>query len=103
MNLVEKICSLANNDGLTLKKGKEIVHKTGYQVADMGVEVRTAEDCLKAIEAYKGTCGVWFSNGIYYVDHSFRVKTKAEALAIGKAHNQLTVFKWADKSLIEVR
>lgn len=33
-NLFELVSNLENNGGLTLKKGKAVVYKTGYQVAD---------------------------------------------------------------------
>lgn len=99
--MLEMIKALVNNGGLTLKRGKAVNYSTGYQVADEGVEATTAEGCVKAIEAFRGTCGVWYSEGVYYIDHSFRVKTKSEALAIGRAHNQQTILKWADMSLID--
>lgn len=92
--------ALKNNDGLTLKDGKAITYKTGYQVADYGIECKTLEEAEKAIAEMNGTCGIWFSDGIYYVDHSFRVNTKKEALEIGRAHNQISVLKWSDMSLV---
>lgn len=90
---------LKNNDGLTLKNGKIINYKSGWQVADYGVECRTIEEAEKAIKEYNGTCGVWFADGIYYIDHSFRVNTKKEALVIGRKHNQISVFGWKKKNL----
>lgn len=92
--------ALKNNDGLTLKDGKAITYKTGYQVADYGYECKTLEEAEKAIAEMNGTCGIWLSDGIYYVDHSFRVNTKKEALEIGRAHNQISVLKWSDMSLV---
>lgn len=92
--------ALKNNDGMTLKDGKAITYKTGYQVADYGIECKTLEEAEKAIAEMNGTCGIWFSDGIYYVDHSFRVNTKKEALKIGRANNQISVLKWSDMSLV---
>lgn len=92
--------ALKNNDGLTLKDGKAITYKTGYQVADYGIECKTLEEAEKAIAEMNGTCGIWFSDGIYYVDHSFRVNTKKEALEIGRANNQISILKWSDMSLV---
>ena len=74
--MYELLKALANEDGLTLKAYKSITYKTGYQVADYGVECTTIASALKAIEDMKGNCGVWYSEGIYYIDHSFRIKTK---------------------------
>lgn len=96
---IRTINKLANNDGLTLKAGKPISYKTGWQVATEGVEVRTAREALNAVKTYGGNCGVWFADGIYYVDKSKRVNTKHEALTIGKACNQISVFGWTKKNL----
>lgn len=97
---IRTIRKLANNDGLTLKNGKAITYKTGFQVATEGVECRTPMEAMKAIKQYNGTCGVWFSDGIYYIDKSKRVSTKKEALDIGRKCNQISVLKWADMSLV---
>ena len=96
---IQTINKLANNDGLTLKAGKPITYKTGWQVATEGVEVRTAREALNAVKAYGGNCGVWLADGIYYVDQSRRVNTKAEALHIGREHRQISIFGWAKKNL----
>lgn len=96
---IRTIRKLVNNDGITLKSGKVIEYKTGWQVAVYGVEVKTAREAIEAVKAYGGNCGVWFADGIYYVDKSFRVDTKKEALRIGREHNQISIFGWSRKNL----
>jgi hypothetical protein len=91
---IRSIKKLVNNDGLTLKNGKPITYKTGWQVATEGVECKTAREAINAVKAYNGNCGVWFADGIYYIDKSHRVNTKREALEVGKAHNQISVLNW---------
>lgn len=98
--MYELLKALKNNDGLTLKDNKVVTYKTGYQVADYGIERKTLKAAVKAIIKMNGNCGVWYSEGIYYIDHSFRVKTKKEALKIGKEHNQISILKWSDMSLV---
>lgn len=97
---IRTIRKLANNDGLTLKRGKLITYKTGYQVATEGVECYTAEEAIIAVRAYKGNCGVWYSEGIYYIDKSHRVSTKREALEVGRACSQISVLRWHDMGLV---
>lgn len=97
---VRTIRKLKENDGLTLKNGKIIVYKSGYQVADYGEELTTAEEAIKVIRTMGGDCGVWYNGGIYYIDHSMRISTKREALAIGRAHQQISILKWSNFSLI---
>lgn len=96
----EMLQELKENDGLTLKGYKAIMYKTGYQVADYGTECKTVEEALKAIDSMNGDCGVWYSDKTYYIDHSFRVDTKKEALAIGRKHNQISILNWKTMQLI---
>ena len=100
MNILNALKALADNDGMTLKAFAPIQYKSGYQVATEGVEVRTAREAYEAIKEYNGTCGVWYSNGIYYIDKSKRVNTKKEALKIGRAYKQISVLRWADMGLV---
>ena len=96
---IRSINKLQNNDGLTLKNGKAITYKSGWQVATEGVECKTARDAINAVKAYNGNCGVWFADGIYYIDKSHRVNTKKEAMEIGRACNQISVLNWKTMGL----
>lgn len=96
---IRSILKLAENDGMTLKKGNKITYKSGWQVATEGVECKTAREAINVVKAYGGNCGVWYSEGIYYIDKSKRVNTKREAMEIGRACNQISILKWANMSL----
>lgn len=96
---IRTIKKLNNNDGLTLKDGKIITYKTGWQVATEGIEAKTPEAAIAAVRAYAGNCGVWYSDGIYYVDKSHRVTSKKQAIEIGRAHNQISVYGWKTSKL----
>lgn len=96
---IRTLRKLQNNDGLTLKNGKSIIYKSGWQVATEGIETKDQKEAMRAVKAYGGNCGIWFSDGIYYIDKSKRVNTKKEAMEIGKACNQISVLKWANMSL----
>ena len=97
---IRTIRKLQNNDGLTLKAGRIITYKTGYQVADYGYELRTAEEAISCVRELKGNCGIWYSDGVYYIDHSMRISTKKEALRVGREHNQISILKWQGMKLI---
>lgn len=96
---VRTIRKLNNNDGLTLKKGKIISYRSGWQVADHGYELHTAEEAIACVRKLKGDCGVWYADGIYYVDHSFRISTKREALEIGRKFSQISIWGWKTQKL----
>ena len=67
---------LANNGGFTIKKYNIVAYKTGWQVATSGIETKDIEVAKQAIESYNGSCGVWFADGIYYVDFCKRISIK---------------------------
>jgi len=97
---IRTIRKLQENDGLTLKAGKPIVYKSGWQVATEGMECKTAREAINAVKVYKGTCGVWYAGGIYYIDKSHRVSTKREAMQIGRECKQISVLRWRDMGLV---
>lgn len=96
---IRSILKLKNNNGLTLKNGKAITYKSGWQVATEGIETKSAREAINAVKVYRGNCGVWFADGIYYIDRSHRVNTKREAMEIGRACNQISVLNWKKMSL----
>ena len=97
---IRTLRKLQNNDGLTLKKGKIVRFKTGYQVATEGIETTDINVAILAVRAYKGDCGVWFSEGIFYIDKSHRESTLKKALEVGRACNQISILRWRDMGLI---
>ena len=96
---IRTLKKITDNGGLTLKNGKVITYKSGWQVATEGIETESMVVAMKAIKAYGGNCGIWFSNGVWYIDKSKRVSTKREALTIGRACKQISILKWANMSL----
>ena len=96
---IRTIRKLQENDGLTLKAGRIITYKSGWQVADYGIEAVTAEAAMQAVKQYNGNCGIWYAGGIYYVDHSFRISTKREALEVGRQFSQISIFGWKTQKL----
>lgn len=99
MIAITRLISLKNNDGLTLKNGEIITYKSGWQVATEGMQTTSPKVAMVMIKLYKGNCGIWFSDGIYYIDKSHRVNTKKEAMEIGRACNQISVLNWKNMSL----
>ena len=96
---IRTLRKIVDDGGLTLKNGHPITYKSGWQVATEGIETRDAHEAMKAIKAYGGSCGIWYSGGIYYIDKSHRVNTKREALTIGRACNQISILNWKNMSL----
>ena len=96
---IRTLRKLQDNDGLTLKNGKPIMYKSGWQVATQGMETTDMREAMSMIKAYGGNCGVWYSGGIWYIDKSHRVATKKEAISVGRACNQISVLCWRTMGL----
>lgn len=79
---IRTLKKLANNDGLTLKNGKTINYKSGWQVATEGIETTDIVEAMKAVRAYNGNCGVWFSEGIWYIDKAVECQPNVKLLSL---------------------
>ena len=90
-----KLSILEEGEGFTIKDFNFVSYKTGWQVALYGEETTSAAEAVELVRKFNGTCGVWYSNGVYYVDCSKRIKTKKEALRIGRDNNQISIWGWA--------
>ncbi len=97
---IRSIIKLTDGDGMTLKMGVRVNYKSGWQVATDGIVTASPREAINAVKAYGGNCGVWYENGLYYVDHCKRVQTKHEAMKIGIECNQISVFRWRDMTVV---
>lgn len=97
---IRTLKKIENNGGLTLKNGKIISYKTGYQVATEGVTTTNIYEVRALVKGYDGNCGLWLEDGVWYIDKSHREPTKKKALEVGRAHNQISIFVWKNSSLI---
>ena len=97
---IRTLKKLTNNDGLTLKAGKCITYKSGWQVATEGRETTDVHEAMAMIKEYSGDCGVWYSEGVYYIDKSHRVSTKREAVQVGRQCKQISVLNWRTMGLV---
>ena len=94
---VRTVRNIKNNEGLTLRNGKIVEYRTGWQVGIAGIEVKTAEEVSRILHSEmgrKGNIGIWLSEGIYYIDISKRITTKQDALKVGKIMNQQSIYGW---------
>ena len=88
---VRTIRNIAENQGLTLRNGKIVEYKTGWQVGITGITCKTPAEVSNFLHhglGRKGNIGIWYSGGIYYIDVSRRITTKQDALKVGKIMNQ---------------
>lgn len=94
---VRTIRNIEEGQGLTLRNGKIVEYKSGWQVGITGVTCKTPEEVSALLHSglgRKGNIGIWLHDGIYYIDVSKRVLTKKNALAVGKVMNQQSIYGW---------
>ena len=97
---VRTIRKIEDNGGLTLRNGKIVEYKTGWQVGIYGYEVKTPEEVSAMLHTpmgRKGNIGIWYSGGIYYIDVSVRITTKKDAIALGQLRNQQSIYGWCPR------
>ena len=94
---VRTIRNIADNQGLTLRNGKIVKYKSGWQVGITGITCKTPEEVSDLLHhglGCKGNIGIWYSDGIYYIDISKRFQTKKVALEAGNFMNQQSIYGW---------
>lgn len=94
---VRTIRNIQEDQGLTLRNGKIVEYKTGWQVGITGVTCKTPEEVSALLHSgldKKGNVGIWLHDGIYYIDISKRFTTKKNALIVGQANKQQTIYGW---------
>ena len=97
-----KLKDVKLNAGATLnKQGENLSYANGYQVSVRDLEIIPAYRLTKKHlidmlnELADGKClGVWIDGGKAYIDCSEYVSTKKQALKLGKARKQISVWNW---------
>lgn len=98
--------ALTDGDGATLDNTRHYLnYDTGYSVATTNYTYTTARAAYRAVleMCYDGKgVGVWYSNGIYYIDESKYILDYEEANRIGVECNQQQIFDWSTKECLDV-
>lgn len=91
---LEELENLENGDGATLSRFNRIAFEDGYEVATDGIETSNPLEAWAYILQNGGSCGVWFEDGIYYIDHSKHIEDYEEAVDLGRKCNQISILDW---------
>lgn len=97
-----KLKDIKTNCGATINKdGSLCEYARGYQVSEQDLEIIPAYRLRKAhlLEMLNsladGKClGIWIDGGKAYIDCSEYIRTKKEAIKLGKQRNQISVWNW---------
>lgn len=105
---------IKENGGATLDgEGKHVQLKKGFVVSLHGMEYTTKdeEEVINKVEQYKKLVannvglyvGLWLEGNLYYIDISIIVDDKREALEIGKANKQKSVYDIENDSYLYIK
>ena len=100
--------AIKENGGATLtKSGLNIDWSRGYQVSVQDLAIMPVRELrAKYIKSLLATLergealGVWIDKGKAYVDKSVYVRTKREAMRLGKKNKQISIFNWSTKEAV---
>lgn len=94
--------AIKKNNGATIDyTGSAMQYAKGYQVSKKDLYIISAYKLRKAqlLELVHGLAtgeclGIWIDGGKAYIDISEHIATKREAMKLGKARNQLSIWNW---------
>ena len=101
--------TLQSQGGLTTDyTGREIKYFTGYQVAKENIATipnneetfNLYMDSLKEEIIAGEFMGLWLENNIIYIDRSYFIKDRAEAVKTGLMNHQISIYDWANEECI---
>lgn len=107
-NTYEMLTSIAaNSSGATLENYLPIHHENGYQYSTTengsGNSTTDINAAAAMIDSLHGTCGVWYDNGIFYIETSYHAATLESAMNAAKKAKQLSIYDWKNDSYIPVK
>jgi len=95
-----------NNSGATLKNWETVKYPAGFQYSKTeNGETNVTADIREAaamVEALKGTCGIWFDKGLFYIETSFWTSSRDFAVNVGKMYHQKSVYDWENDTYINL-
>jgi ribose 5-phosphate isomerase len=98
--------ALLKNGGGTLKDGKLIEYKTGYQVAISSQEKTFSKlgQLVYFIQKNKlRSVGVWRDGALWFLDtNTKRINTKKEAIELAKKYHQIAIWNWKKSQTVYV-
>ncbi len=103
--------NILKNGGATISKAGEALNNSkGYQVSIKDMQIIKVKELRKKIllemlaNIPSDAClGIWIEKGLAYVDYSKYYTRKAEAMRVGKANKQISIFNWKTNEAVYCR
>lgn len=99
---VRSIRKIPVGGDVTIRNGRPVQYKTGYQVLTVVHPFVTAEEVSRFLhtKGRKGQYTIRHSQTLWLVDENQQVPTKKAALTLARKYNWLTVYNWAKNEII---
>ena len=94
------------NSGLTLKDYKSIHYETGFQYSK--TENGSTNTCVSVgmacamVQSFNGTCGIWYDNGLFYIETSYHTEDLHEAYIMARKYHQKSIYAWLTDSYLTI-
>lgn len=96
----------AEKSGSTLCNYEPVHYAAGFQYSktENGSGNSTADIMTAAamIESFRGTCGIWYEGGYFYIETSYHELNREKAIAEARKYHQLSVYDWKNDSYINL-
>ena len=113
IKILELMEKAEEKDGLTITaSGEEFTADRGYMVSIINKE-KTAENIADFIELFKqyqadaenlhGYIGLWKYNNKWFLDISYHILDKADALEFGKKNKQIAIYGFEEKDNLYIK
>jgi len=101
--------------GLTITKvngkPKAVRFDKGYQVSKTGINFKDLDEALKNLERLADELqegdswyiGLWHQDGTLYIEPSYHIENRDEAIKVGVYHKQESIYDWENDDLIWLR
>lgn len=103
-DLLERIRK--TESGATLKNYVPVHYETGFQYSktENGNDnaTRDIKTAAAMIESFRGTCGVWYEGGYFYIETSYHEMNRENAIAEARKYHQLSVYDWKNDNYINL-
>jgi hypothetical protein len=103
-DLLERIRK--TESGATLKNYVPVHYESGYQYSKTENGADNATRDIKAaaamIESLRGTCGVWYDGGVFYIETSYHENDYSKAIETARKYHQLSVYDWKNDAYIKL-
>lgn len=95
-----------HESGATLQNYISAHYAHGYQYSrtpNTGTNTAaTVKEAMAIIQNLRGSCGIWYHAGLFYIETSYHTYSLIEAVLEARKHHQISIYDWARDAYINL-